>query len=55
MDLKWQEFKAGQKLSEKDILGGLMNVLGEGISGGFKLGAAYLGGPAGAAAASAVS
>jgi hypothetical protein len=40
LDQQWKMFKEGQKLTEKDIFGGLVSILGEGISGGFKIAAA---------------
>lgn len=44
LDQQWKMFKEGQKLTEKDIFGGLVSILGEGISGGFKIAAANAGG-----------
>lgn len=37
---QWRQFKEGQSISEKDIFGGILTILGAGISGGFGLAAA---------------
>lgn len=40
---QWRMFKSSQQLSEKDIYGGLMTLLGAGVSGGFQIAAANAG------------
>ncbi len=45
LDQQWRQFEASQNISKKDLYGGLLTILGAGITGGFQIAAAKAGAP----------